>query len=53
MIMKKTVLLLTLVIFLCSCVNIKFTVAGTATIDASALQCPNIEKHVEGVGVIK
>ena len=31
----------------------KFIVAGTGRIDASALQCPNIEKHVEGLGIIK
>lgn len=31
----------------------KLSVAGTANIDASALQCPNIEKHVEGLAKIK
>lgn len=31
----------------------KLSVAGTAKIDAGALQCPNIEKHIEGVAVIK
>ena len=31
----------------------KITVAGAARIDISELQCPNVEKHVEGLGVIK
>ena len=31
----------------------KLTVAGTASIDASALQCPDIEKHVDGLARIK
>lgn len=31
----------------------KLTVSGAASIDASALQCPNIEKRVEGLAVIK
>lgn len=33
--------------------NAKLSVAGTANIDASGLQCPNIEKHVEGLAIIK
>ena len=31
----------------------RFTVAGTGNIGISALQCPNIEKHVEGLGIIR
>ena len=31
----------------------KISVAGTASINASGLQCPNLEKHVEGLAVIK
>ena len=31
----------------------KLSVSGTANIDASGLQCPNIEKHVEGLAIIK
>ena len=30
----------------------KLTVSGTASIDASELNCPNIEKHIEGYAVI-
>ena len=33
--------------------NAEITVAGAARIDISKLQCPNVEKHVEGLGVIK
>lgn len=33
--------------------NAKLSVAGTANIDASGLNCPHIEKHVEGLAIIK